>query len=543
MTVVDAAELSARLDQCSLAIARSLATKQSGEGRFMIHDSYGRAFSALLWSRYGSQFADPISKAIGSIIDEQSRPLPANYHYEFIRYALLRLFIARPDLGKIQDVLPRELYRGTRVANWTLLRAFCRFHSERRIQRATAAIEVAMVRYWFSHKSGLIEDQKGAYTMQYHAFCTALLGELLAGPMKGSSSIETWFRASVDAFSELVLPGGQCNYIGRGSLQIFGYAAAVLALAHAYRTFGQSRYRANAAQILAFIEAHEARDGSLPLVLRDSPEGRPEAFDLKDPDFAGWWSYNNYYDYLAFTGVMLRLAAEILELCKAGDAEAPARPMQSRRLGTSIAKVERRGYTAVFTLPNRKLWAASVPVPYLAIAGNYPLPCYGGEQQLESIYSERGVPLPIILLQGERNIVFSRVRYRWVDPSSFGTETGGFRHARQFAFDAQEIIIRDDVAWSSGQQIRSVRMLRILIPSDKVLARLSDTVVLREMTLKFSGPVREEDERHYSANGALACFYTTPDISGKKTSISAYVVMRIHTGEHESEKPRGSGYA
>jgi hypothetical protein len=542
MTVDAAAELSARLDRCSLAIARFLATKQSGEGRFMARDFYGRAFSALLWSRYGSEFAYPISKAIGSIIEEQSRPLPANYHYEFIRYALLRLFVARPDLGKVQDVLPSELYRGNRVANWTLLRAFCRLHSESRIQRATAAMELAMVRYWFSDRSGVIEDQKGAYTMQYHAFCTALLGELLAGPMKRSRSIRTWFRRSVDAFSELVLPGGQCNYIGRGSLQIFGYAAAVLALAHAYRNFEQSRYCAKAAQILAFIEDHQAKDGSLPLVLRDTPEGKPEAFDLKDPSFAGWWSYNNYYDYLAFAGAMLRLAAELFGVCRAGNAEESAPPISTKRLGTSIAKVERQDYTAVFALPNRKLWAASVPVPYLEIAGNYPLPCYGGEQQVESIYSERGVPLPIILLHAGRDIVFSHFRYRWVNPSSFGTGAGGFTHARQFAFDSREIIIRDDVAWRSGQEIRGVRMLRILVPRAKVLARSFDTVVLREMTLKFSGPVREEDEGHYSANGALTCFYTAPDISGR-SSISAQVVMRICTGESEQGKRRGKAHA
>jgi hypothetical protein len=535
MIVIDGPELSVRLDECSLAIARFLATQQSADGHFAASDLYGRAFSALLWSRCGSEFARPISRSIRTIVDEQARPLPANYHFEFIRYALIKLFVGRPDLGEIKDVLPRELYRGTRVANWTLLRAFCRFHSVSRIERAKAATEVAVVRRWFSDKSGLIEDQKGAYTMQYHAFCTALLGELLAGPMKDSASTRHWFGRSIDAFSDLVLPGGQCNYIGRGSLQTFGYAAGMLALAHGCRNLERGCYWEKAVQILALIEGHQDKDGSLPLVLRDIPEGKPETFDLKDPGYAGWWSYNNYYDYLPFTGAMLRLAAEIFSVCRFSYAKEQVRPIRTKRLGASIVKVERQSYTAVFTLPNRKLWAASVPVPYMETAGNYPFPCYGGEQQGESIYSERGVPLPIVLLQNDKNIVFSRFRYRWVGPSSFSTGGGGFSHVRQFIFNSQEIIIRDNVAWRNGAAVQRVKMLRVLLPQARVLARSPNTVVLQGLILEFSGQVQEENERHYSANGPLTCFYTAPDVLGETSNISAQVVIRMSLRDKQQD--------
>jgi len=531
MIVIDSPELSVRLDECSLAIARFLARQQLAEGHFAARDFYGRAFSALLWSRYGSEFAKSIGRSIRSIVDEQARPLPANYHFEFVRYALIKLFAGRPDLGVLEDVLPRELYRGTRVANWTLLRAFCRFHSARHIERAKAAVEVAVVRYWFSNKSGLIEDRKGAYTMQYHAFCTALLGELLAGPMKDSVSTRRWFGQSIETFSDLVLRGGQCNYIGRGSLQIFGYAAAMLALAHGYRHFERRCYWERAAQILTLIEDHQDKNGSVPLVLRDTaegkPEGKPETFDLKDPNYAGWWSYNNYYDYLPFAGAMLRLAAEIFSACQFSDVKKHAPPITTKRLGSSIVKIERHSYTAAFTLPNRKLWAASVPVPYVEIAGNYPFPCYGGEQQLKSIYSERAVPLPIVLLRNGENIIFARFRYRWVGSMSFGTEERGFTHVRQFVFNSHEIIIRDTVGWRNGAAIRRVKMLRLLVPQTKVLARSPNTVVLHEVTLEFSGQMQEEDERHYSANGPLTCFYTGPEFLGEMSSISAEVVIRM----------------
>jgi hypothetical protein len=288
-------------------------------------------------------------------------------------------------------------------------------------------------------------------------------------------------------------------------------------------------------QILGLIERHQDKDGSLPLVLRDVPEGRPETFDLKDPNYAGWWSYNNYYDYLPFTGAMLRLAAETFGFCQFSQTPEKARPLRTRRLGSSIVKVERQTYTAVFTLPNRKLCAASLPVPYMEIAGNYPFPCYGGEQQSDSIYNERGVPLPIVLLQDGKNIAFSRLRYRWLGSLSFGSEGAGFRHVRQFAFNSQEIIIRDTVGWRTGAEVRRVKMLRIMLPQARVLARSVNSIVLEGLALNFSDRVQEEDEGHYSANGPLTCFYTVSGDVSETGSINAQVVIRILLSDEQQD--------
>jgi len=171
--------------------------------------------------------------------------------------------------------------------------------------------ELLVVRHWFS-RDGLIEDQRGAYTMQYHAFCLSVLGEILHGPLKDDSILSVWFRDSIEAFSQLVLPGGQCNYLGRGSLQSFGYAAACLAFAHAYRLFKVPHYLEKLGQIFNYLRSFQRGNGSLPLVLREGKEGDPTTMDLSNPEFCGWWSYNNFYDYLPFTGGILARTAHIL---------------------------------------------------------------------------------------------------------------------------------------------------------------------------------------------------------------------------------------
>lgn len=288
---IDPNALAKKLERVSLAVALFLAEKQLPDGELPANNFYGKAFSLLVWAQDGLHFKNHIDRTMRKLQQEQASPLPAHYHFEFNRYALLKTLGICPALGPIEHHFGPERYTGTRVANWTLLRAYCRLHSHKFIQRMLGRAEVAMAYLLFAHPSGLIEDQRGAYTMQYHAFCVALLGELLAGPLKSSTWVRTRFQRTIDSLAVLVLPGGQCNYVGRGSLQSFGYAAAVLAFAHAYRIFGNSYYLEKASEVLSYLEHFQRTDGSFPLVLSRVTEGDPSLFDLKNPRYAGWWSY------------------------------------------------------------------------------------------------------------------------------------------------------------------------------------------------------------------------------------------------------------
>ena len=520
--------LGERLANISGGIARFLAARQLPDGKFPARNFYGKAFAALLWSQHGTQFDHHIKRALGSIAEECRGPLPRNYHFEFNRFALIQLFRASPDLGSVKEILGPEQYTGTRVANWTLLRAYCRYESGTLSGRLLGRAEIQAVKWWFSDPSGLIEDQRGSYTMQYHAFSAALLGELLSGPLKGSTWIQSWFERSVASFAELTLPGGQCNYIGRGSLQSFGYAAALLSFTHAWRTTGDQYYLDKMEAVLGYLQQFQREDGSIPLVLSDSTEGDPKQFDLLNPAYAGWWSYNNFYDYLPFTGALMGLARKVLDQPCYETMRCSSPHEKTARLGQSLLLVRKRHYTAVVTTPN-KVWASSQPIPFLAVGGAYPLPIYGGEQGVPSLYSQHGLPLPVVELEGGGEILLANAAYRWVGESTFAGEISGVRHVREFRFLDRRIEIQDDVSWLSHLSVKAVRAPRLMLPENKAEQDGCGQLQADGVSIQCDSPLEPEKEVVFGPQGPMRTFCArTPsnqDTDGRSRSFRMVLII------------------
>lgn len=518
-----------RLWNISARIASFVAAKQLASGDFPARNYYGKSFSALLWVLHGQAYGENARRALDKLREEMRGELPANFHHEFNRYAILKMAQCDNPVGNVADLLRGERYTGTRVANWTLLRAYCRSHSESARSRAMARAELFLVKRWFTRDSGLIEDQRGAYTMQYHAFCCALLGELVDGPLAGSHSHRAWFERSVNALTDLILPGGQCNYLGRGSLQSFGYAATVLALAHAYRTFGRREYLQTLEEVLEHLTTFQRADGSLPLVLSESGEGPPEKFDLLDPSYAGWWSYNNYYDYLPFSGALLALASRVLHA--SGDERRKnlsTSPRDFLRTGDPIRVARTPRYTAIFTLPNQNTWAASLPIPYLETQGRTPFPCYGGEQHQKSIYSKFGLPLPVIVTDDDRTLAMADGHYAWVNGDGFRAELHGITHVRRFTFAADRITVVDRITWRDALKVRAVRVPRLLLAPNSTLDRANNMVTIDHVSVAFDRPVLQEEQLQYSPNGALKCYYAQIDPEALRTrrEVICQIVIR-----------------
>lgn len=517
-----------RLWNSSARIASFLAAKQLDSGDFPARNYYGKSFSALLWALHGQTYGENVRRALDKLREEMRGELPANFHHEFNRYAILKIAQCDNPVGNVADLLSRERYTGTRVANWTLLRAYCRSHSKSAESRAMARVELFLAQRWFTRDSGLIEDQRGAYTMQYHAFCCALLGELLDGPLAGLRSHRAWFERSVNALTDLILPGGQCNYLGRGSLQSFGYAATVLALAHAYRAFGRREYLQTLEEVLEHLMTFQRADGSLPLVLSGSGEGLPEKFDLLNPAYAGWWSYNNYYDYLPFTGALLALASRVLHSSdeeRRKDQAASWRDIL--RINDPIRVVRTPRYTAVFTLPNQKTWAASLPLPYLETQGRTPFPCYGGEQHQKSIYSKFGLPLPVIETD-DGTLAMADARYTWEGGDGFRAELHGITHVRSFTFADAQITVVDRISWRDAIKVCAVRVPRLLLAPDSTLDRANNVVTIDHISVEFDCPVLQEEQLQYSPNGALKCYYAQIDPEALRTrhEVGCQIVIR-----------------
>lgn len=505
-THADPVTLAARLDQIAFEVAAFLADRQLPDGDLPAKNYYGRAFSVLTWAQYGNRFLDNMNRAVQNIAREQSLPLPLKYHFEFNRYALLKARELSPSIPAIDAALGPERYTGTRVANWMLLRIYCRFHSNHVVSRCLGRAELVAARLWFADPSGMIEDQRGAYTMQYHAFCVALLGEILSHQTPQSTAVSRWFKQSIDALALLVLPGGQCNYVGRGSLQSFGYAAAILAFVRAYTVFGNEYYLEKAEAVLGYVKLFQRSDGSFPLVLSGAPEGDPSRFDLMNPLYAGWWSYNNFYDYLPFTAALLGLSKKLLLQRPSCREYSVVTLLGLRRMGKAMVLIHKDRYSAFIALPNKRVWASSLPIPFLAVNGKYPLPCYGGEQHQASLYSEYALPLPIIETESKGEILLAGADYAWSNDDSFMGSTSYVRHERQFTFDENKIVVRDSISWDACLSVQKVRAPRLLIRTDTAKQIKETCLQLDGLTIEFDGPIEDEQSVLYGPQGSLTAW-------------------------------------
>lgn len=166
-------QLSMQLNTVAENIAYYLALKQKENGFFPARDFYGKSFSALLWNMFGDRFQNNVDRAVNAIRNEPKiHKGYGKYHFEFNRYALAKMGMSEV---KLNDFLQGERYAETRVANWTLLRSYCRLASGSAFSRILGQIELQAVLMWFRTKDGLIEDEKGSFTSQYHAFCASQL--------------------------------------------------------------------------------------------------------------------------------------------------------------------------------------------------------------------------------------------------------------------------------------------------------------------------------------------------------------------------------
>lgn len=536
-------KLISKLENISGDIANYLAVQQNNDGTFPARDFYGKSFSALLWSTYGDQFRCNIDRAIKVITEEQKiRKGPGKYHFEFNRFALAKMGAVK---GKLNTILQGEHYAGTRVANWILLRAWCRLTTGHILSRVIGQLELQAVLFWFRTKDGLIEDERGSFTLQYHAFCVALLGE--SEPYVWGFrrvSVHKNILKGADAMAELVLPGGQCNYMGRGSLQSFGYAAAILAFSHAYRISKNDKYLLLMQEITDYLSRYQRRDGSIPLVLSTigREEGPPDEVDQTSASYAGWYTYNNFYDYLPFTGALIKLAQENLERLQGNTVKKLGRLVEESKthvvgvtsLGSDIKIIRTKCYTAVVSTPNR-VWASSQPMPYLAVGKINPLPCYGAEQNGPGLYSIADLPLPSFWAEGEGvqkndNLYYCDPEsYRWISENEMRGCWKGGEHHRSFIWNESSYEVIDRVTYKVKiDDLSSIHcnIIRIPLPERKIKKNDGGLLVVPPLHMVAEGDWQKEICEVYSPDGPLRVFFNTLVLI-KGTEASAKHVVSV----------------
>jgi len=440
-----------RFDRIAERIAEALAAQCDPEKGFAETEFYGTAFAAMLWQRWPERFGDDIAAALERLKrqDKQARigAWENRFHWEFVRFALADLLRSGPVAGyrDPEDVLGELSFIRNRVANWTLLRSTVRLSGTAQLDRIIGRIERWLALAVYQKPDGFIEDQRGAPTQQYHAFTTALLGYQIAVLEEPSAALHERFRMALLALVRTALHDGEVNAIGRGRFQSFGYAAAALALAIGLRIGCAPEGTIALLRAIADrLETALGPDGTLPLMIT----GIDETEEVTPPPHhphqrrIGWHSYNNAPDYLAFSGAVLKLAAE--QLAASPEPGTPLPLPAEDSLADGIRVIRNATYSAITTLPRRTITAAQ-PLPYIVTAdGARPLPSYGDETLPDSIYTPLSLPLPVFERHdGTFRPLLSGTDFRWAGPGKIVGEAATFRFERRFCFEAGSIDIED----------------------------------------------------------------------------------------------------
>ena len=150
------------------------------------------------------------------------------FHWEFNNYALQEISIANASAG-IDDVEVDELllplqFKGTPCTNWTLLRCLVKLRNG----DMSPIIACKEKLHAMQGVNGLIMDDKGVKSFQYHCFSTALVYEIYEST-KDAYFLNV-FKNAVVFIRNFILPSGETLIIGRGQNQSFGYGSLVFVL-------------------------------------------------------------------------------------------------------------------------------------------------------------------------------------------------------------------------------------------------------------------------------------------------------------------------
>lgn len=359
---------------------RSVIEEYSGfPNRTFYASTFALAFLSKTYRGVDGEIKDCLVKSY----DDLDKKDP-EFHWEFNNYALSDYCKTTGDQS-VRSIFNPLRFKGTPCTNWTLLRLNVQFFSGG--YKDLTLIMIKRKLRNMQRGSGLIRDDVGVNSFQYHCFSAAMLGEVALNC--GDRELLQRFDNSVKFISKFILRNGEALYVGRGQNQAFGYGALVYILALSLSRRGNFSALRNLASVIRFVKTCSDNEREIPLVFGQKPVGQLEDVDCLDQDFCGWYPYNNYYDYLAFLGYFIIKAKSILE----GPDLASLKEFRDGDIGRDYIIVTKDSYDAVLAKPGGYL-TNDLPIPYVVKGGRNITPCYGGEQFQDSLYTEKGIPLP-----------------------------------------------------------------------------------------------------------------------------------------------------
>lgn len=422
----------------------ALLTGHIGRDRSFYGASFLKVFLAdrgLLGAREQLEIEDIEAK---SDIDDPQR------HWEFLEYAKLALLESPIGPGNSGGEAEPLRFKGTQVANWAMLRAICRAKRAKRDsdhqELKRAILEAKWTLQEFQDRDGFIQDQRGVRSLQYHAFSTLLLQELI-GFDPERNLFEAYSRAR-NVVRAHILPCGSCVYLGRGQNQLFGYASVIRLLSETPSS--EDRLRLGA--ILRLVSSHQNEEGRLPLVLGSLGSATEGAPDLKSIAYAGWYAYNNYFDYLPFFAHFLHRARVSLSESVESFPERP-------ELDSVIGPTRVRHGKDFSVLVSRPVGVPAnwMPQPLVSTTSHRAAPVFGGEEYFPSTFTRQDIPLPVFVFG---QLPMARwVRSFWIGSamvcvSLYGVCIRVFRYSKQevamTSFTFPPLFLRDRFAIEVG---------------------------------------------------------------------------------------------
>ncbi len=390
-----------RLHSCREGIAGYLDRVIREHKGFPARSFYGESFSYWLFSLSGERYRESLDNLVLAYVSKDKEA--PNFHWEFNKYAWISVLnIVGNSESEIKDLVFPLRFKGTPATNWMLLRCCTQILAN--ADDTQALQDARKILSDYQSPSGLIKDEVGVRSLQYHCFSSILAAEI--SMQCNDAVLRDRFIKSANFIENIVLRTGDALYVGRGQQQSFGYGAIIYLLALAgYLTKGL-RYIRKMELCIAFLTDFQRQDGSFPLVLNGVEDGFPASAALADPLYSGWYAYNNYFDYLPFLGVMLAKAENVLSAMIDKhkeifvDSPTNTHENESRYQDADFLVVHRSGYEAVLARTGGHwkgggLWTNDLPMPYVVCRGKRITPSYGGEQYGRTLFGTRGIPLPL----------------------------------------------------------------------------------------------------------------------------------------------------
>lgn len=446
-------------------IAHWLAQQVNDDG-FPERSFYGETFALWLWQFFPGEF-EKVAEKLRPVARQQLNRQDIAAHPEFNAYALLRL--CQQSGTPIQTWMPHlPRLNNTPNSNWLLLGTLVRLLWA---QQTGASFPLWQLR-WHTRlllsmqqqADGLIRDDRlisrrlpipfgygrtapfrlqkmphlRKLSLQYHCFSLLLLWEIWQ--LTGWRFVQTAVQRGHQAISRFILDNGDTLYIGRGQQQIFGYGSLLNLLANLAAS-GNKTAADQLATVWSFVGRFQQQDGRFPLVLAGGDNG----YATKTEPRAGWYSYNNLFDYLPFLGVQLAQAAQTYPQQLVYQTQKQDTAVFSTR---QLALVRQPEWQMALAAPGGAL-SQDQPMPYLCLQQHTILPCFGGEEGSEQPYQLTMLPLPYLQL-GNGRYLFLRQAMTWQfaprqaeQPILLTGKCAWGQFNRSFTWDSGKIVIED----------------------------------------------------------------------------------------------------